>query len=645
MATFQQDSHRSTDFKQIQLPKLSDDFFCKIDMFLMRKKSPVLRRFGIFEISKRYLNLPADIFGPVNRQRCMERLALISSVHNMELSEKVRWAVLVPLAVVDNVPSILVTVRSSRMSIHRGHISFPGGRVEPSDASIVDAALREAYEEIGLSKKYVETWFAMNFQRTVISDGLVAPIICTVSSSVNVHELCINEDEVERLLVVPISELCNSRNQSYTRFCTGSGYVRPVYYVNERRQRIWGFFMAKSLRSKWCRKMRNIKRERYRIKELEKLKSVVCRLNSSSSKEVESDDKINDIKLTEHDDDDVKTIGDEKMDCEVLNLNETNPGRTTSNRNGQFPELNFPKIHSFKILEFHQLDKEHACMLIKCREDEVCTLINEIALCVTRHKANQLLLETANFGGDQSAEDYEEAEETYKHRFSDFKRLHANKKHHIKTLGPSIKIDDFEHIDKFPPKHLQRYEKACSDKQLITIEALLLKWFGDLRMQSTSAVPVLLPKHHVPCNQNVGWMFGQLDGNKDGRLQYEELFSLDHDKYKNCIHHFLDACDISQDGELSLDEWCDCFQWADREKEEPPCHAARRLTDPHLLGAFIPMCDVDGFYRPEQCYEAHCWCVDKWGREFDNSKTKGPADCGQYADHTESTEEDSEDDQ
>ncbi|KRZ16414.1 Nucleoside diphosphate-linked moiety X motif 8, mitochondrial, partial [Trichinella pseudospiralis] len=328
---------------------LSDDFFCKIDMFLMRKKSPVLRRylnfsrFGIFEISKRYLNLPADIFGPVNRQRCMERLALISSVHNMELSEKVRWAVLVPLAVVDNVPSILVTVRSSRMSIHRGHISFPGGRVEPSDASIVDAALREAYEEIGLSKKYVETWFAMNFQRTVISDGLVAPIICTVSSSVNVHELCINEDEVERLLVVPISELCNSRNQSYTRFCTGSGYVRPVYYVNERRQRIWDFFMAKSLRSKWCRKMRNIKRERYRIKELEKLKSVVCRLNSSSSKEVESDDKINDIKLTEHDDDDVKTIGDEKMDCEVLNLNETNPGRTTSNRNGQFPVWMHPR--------------------------------------------------------------------------------------------------------------------------------------------------------------------------------------------------------------------------------------------------------------------------------------------------------------
>ncbi|OUC43152.1 hydrolase, NUDIX family, partial [Trichinella nativa] len=404
----------------------------------------------------------------------MERLASISSVCNEELSEKVRWAVLVPLAVVDSVPSILVTVRSSRMSIHRGQISFPGGRVESSDASIIDAALREAYEEIGLSKEDVETWFAMNFQRTVISDGLVAPIICTVSSYVNVHELCINEDEVESLLVVPISELCNSRNQSYTRFRTGPGYVRPVYYVNERRHRIWDY-MAKSLRSKWRRKMRNIKRERYRIKELEKLKSVVCRLNSNSLK---ADDKSNDVKLIECADD-VKTIDDEKMDCEVLNLNETNSGRRTSNRNGQFP-----------ILEFHQLDKDHACMLIKCKEDEVCTLINEIALCVSRHKANQLLLETANFGGDQSSED---EEETYQPRFSDFKRLHANKKYHTKILDPSIKIEDFEHFDKFPPKHLKLYEKACSDKQLITIEALLLKWFGDLRMQSTSAVPVLLP--------------------------------------------------------------------------------------------------------------------------------------------------------
>ncbi|KRY27954.1 Nucleoside diphosphate-linked moiety X motif 8, mitochondrial [Trichinella spiralis] len=485
----------------------------------MSKKSPVLRRYlnfariGLFETSKRLLNLPADIFGPVNRQRCMERLASISSVRNV--SEKVRWAVLVPLAVVDNVPSILVTVRSSRMSIHRGQISFPGGRVESSDASIIDAALREAYEEIGLSKEDVETWFAMNFQRTVISDGLVAPIICTVSSNVNVHELCINEDEVESLLVVPISELCNSRNQSYTRFCTGPGYVRPVYYVNERRHRIWDY-MAKSLRSKWRRKMRNIKRERYRIKELEKLKSVVCRLNSNFLK---ADDKSNDVKLTECADD-VKTIDDEKMDCEVLNLNETNSGRRTSNRNGQFPvwmhprkrkrisnsrklklftwlllwhwallanarscfallcfiaicyyalvklehigaqELNFPKIHSFKILEFHQLDKDHACMLIKCKEDEVCTLINEIALCVSRHKANQLLLETANFGGDQSAED---EEESYQPRFSDFKRLHANKKYHTKILDPSIKIEDFEHFDKFPPKHLKLYEKGFGE--------------------------------------------------------------------------------------------------------------------------------------------------------------------------------------
>ncbi|KRZ87683.1 Nudix hydrolase 3, partial [Trichinella sp. T8] len=347
---------------------LHDLFFVRSDMFVMSKKSPVLRRYlnfarvGLFETSKRLLNLPADIFGPVNRQRCMERLASISSVCNVELSEKVRWAVLVPLAVVDNVPSILVTVRSSRMSIHRGQISFPGGRVESSDASIIDAALREAYEEIGLSKEDVETWFAMNFQRTVISDGLVAPIICTVSSSVNVHELCINEDEVESLLVVPISEICNSRNQSYTRFRTGPDY------------------MAKSLRSKWRRKMRNIKRERYRIKELEKLKSVVCRLNSNSLK---ADDKSNDVKLIECADD-VKTIDDEKMDCEVLNLNETNSGRRTSNRNGQFPVWMHPRkrkriSNSRKLKLFTWLLLWHLALLANARS--CFALLCFIAIC------------------------------------------------------------------------------------------------------------------------------------------------------------------------------------------------------------------------------------------------------------------------
>ncbi|PIO63463.1 thyroglobulin type-1 repeat-containing domain protein [Teladorsagia circumcincta] len=56
-----------------------------------------------------------------------------------------------------------------------------------------------------------------------------------------------------------------------------------------------------------------------------------------------------------------------------------------------------------------------------------------------------------------------------------------------------------------------------------------------------------------------------------------------------------------------------------------------RATPPPL-GVFLPRCDLEGYYRPEQCHNGYCWCVDRFGREFDQSRTKGELpDCGQYA--------------
>ena len=64
-------------------------------------------------------------------------------------------AVLVPLVNRPDGLTVLLTERSADLPDHPGQISFPGGRIEPEDADAVAAALREAEEEIALSRDRV----------------------------------------------------------------------------------------------------------------------------------------------------------------------------------------------------------------------------------------------------------------------------------------------------------------------------------------------------------------------------------------------------------------------------------------------------------------------------------------------------------
>src|SRR5256886_14782195 len=53
-------------------------------------------------------------------------------------------------------PTVLLTQRSAHLNDHAGQISFPGGKIDAIDASPLDASLRQAEEEIGLSREFID---------------------------------------------------------------------------------------------------------------------------------------------------------------------------------------------------------------------------------------------------------------------------------------------------------------------------------------------------------------------------------------------------------------------------------------------------------------------------------------------------------
>ncbi|CAH1757850.1 10971_t:CDS:2 [Entrophospora sp. SA101] len=65
-------------------------------------------------------------------------------------------AVLMPFCIIDDKLSVLFTVRSSNLSTHQGEVSFPGGKKDLSDSSLISTVLRETYEEINVESKYID---------------------------------------------------------------------------------------------------------------------------------------------------------------------------------------------------------------------------------------------------------------------------------------------------------------------------------------------------------------------------------------------------------------------------------------------------------------------------------------------------------
>ena len=111
-------------------------------------------------------------------------------------------SVLVPL-VMREVATVLLTRRMPHLRAHAGQISFPGGRIEPSDPDPVHAALREAEEEVGLGSQQVEVIGALPTYTTG-TGFIVTPVVGLVEPDPRLRP---DPSEVEEIFEVPLSYL------------------------------------------------------------------------------------------------------------------------------------------------------------------------------------------------------------------------------------------------------------------------------------------------------------------------------------------------------------------------------------------------------------------------------------------------------
>ncbi len=116
--------------------------------------------------------------------------------------------VLVPITRMGGEARVILTKRSSRLKHHPGQIAFPGGKQDEGDASVTDAALREAWEEIGLPRDLPQVIGTLPDHETVTSFQ-VTPVVALIDGP---FEVIAEPGEVEEVFEVPLTHLLEPGN-------------------------------------------------------------------------------------------------------------------------------------------------------------------------------------------------------------------------------------------------------------------------------------------------------------------------------------------------------------------------------------------------------------------------------------------------
>jgi 8-oxo-dGTP pyrophosphatase MutT (NUDIX family) len=132
-------------------------------------------------------------------------------------------------------PTVLLTQRATTLADHAGQIAFPGGKIDPTDATPLDTALREAKEEVGLPRDFVEPIGYLGLYGTSFGFRIL-PTVARIRPG---FELRLSMGEVDDTFEVPLSFLMDPANHQIHRK-EFRGMLRSYYAMPYGERYIWG---------------------------------------------------------------------------------------------------------------------------------------------------------------------------------------------------------------------------------------------------------------------------------------------------------------------------------------------------------------------------------------------------------------------
>ena len=146
-------------------------------------------------------------------------------------------AVMALIYPVKNVPHILFIERPTYDGVHSGQIAFPGGKIEYTDASVLDAALRETQEEVGILQKDIQVVGPLSEVFVFASNFMVYPFVGLMN---DIPILNLEEKEVAGILEIPLKTFLEPNIIKEKPIKNALGFTLMAPYYDLGGKTLWG---------------------------------------------------------------------------------------------------------------------------------------------------------------------------------------------------------------------------------------------------------------------------------------------------------------------------------------------------------------------------------------------------------------------